>query len=463
MDSDGNRLLGFGTAAIIIFVIIKAFFTVCESAVTEINDARVKEFENEKGKKKLLYTLLSKPSRLITAFSVNRILTAVIISFISATVFAERLTQFIYSFRYPPMMSFYDRGWWNFSFCVSVVTVIFLSVLVMTVFCDRIPKRIAAKVNSEEFAVAVAFPVRILCIILSPLTALSSVITSGLSLLFGLGNGDEKDVATEEEILMMVDARNETGELEESQKEMISNIFEFDDTPVSEVMTHRTDIDAVGIGDKISDVVKLAISSGRSRIPVYEDTIDSVLGFICVKDLLGLVGCESVESFEIKSFLREALFVPGTNSCGEVFKLLTSKKAQLAVVVDEYGGTAGLITMEDLLESIVGNIQDEYDNDTEEIIKVSDNVYTIDGTAEPEHILEQLGVKLPEGHEYDTVGGLIIDILGRIPDENENASVVYQNVEFTVLVTEDKRISKIKAVLLPENKEHKNENKGEEL
>ena len=236
---------------------------------------------------------------------------------------------------------------------------------------------------------------------------------------------------------------------------MISNIFEFDDTLAGDVMTHRTDIDAVDIKAKVPDVIRLAIDSGRSRIPVYENTIDSILGFVCVKDLLCLIGCENVEGFEITNFIRDVLYVPGTNSCGEVFELMRKNKAQLAVVVDEYGGTAGLITMEDILESIVGNIQDEYDNDAEEIVEVSEGTYMISGTSDPEEILSVLGKELPEEHEYDTMGGFITDLLGRIPEENENASVVYEDIEFTVLITEEKRITKIKAVVLNDKTQNK--------
>jgi putative hemolysin len=135
--------------------------------------------------------------------------------------------------------------------------------------------------------------------------------------------------------------------------------------------------------------------------------------------------------------------------------MMRKNKAQLAVVVDEYGGTAGLITMEDILESIVGNIQDEYDNDAEEIIEVSEGTYMISGTSDPEEILSVLGKELPDEHEYDTMGGFITDLLGRIPEENENASVVYEDIEFTVLITEEKRITKIKAVVLNDKTQNK--------
>lgn len=458
MISDSSRLSvvftetdisGWGIAVIVIIVLLRAFFTLCEFAVTEINDSVVKDFENEKGGKKILSSVLSKPSAMITTFSANRILSAVVISLCSFTVFFPSL--------YKCIIKFFEENYFadELSMIISALIIVLSTVVVMTVFSDRIPKRIAMAADSVSLAVFVALPVRILIILLTPLTALCGLLTKLFSFLFGLSQTDERDIATEEEILMLVDARNETGELEESQKEMISNIFEFDDTLAGDVMTHRTDIDAVDIKAKVPDVIRLAIDSGRSRIPVYENTIDSILGFVCVKDLLCLIGCENVEGFEVKNFIRDVLYVPGTNSCGEVFEMMRKNKAQLAVVVDEYGGTAGLITMEDILESIVGNIQDEYDNDTEEIVEVSEGTYMISGTSDPEEILSVLGKELPEEHEYDTMGGFITDLLGRIPEENENASVVYEDIEFTVLITEEKRITKIKAVVLNDKTKNK--------
>jgi len=458
MISDSSRLSvvftetdisGWGIAVIVIIVLLRAFFTLCEFAVTEINDSVVKDFENEKGGKKILSSVLSKPSAMITTFSANRILSAVVISLCSFTVFFPSL--------YKCIIKFFEENYFadELSMIISALIIVLSTVVVMTVFSDRIPKRIAMAADSVSLAVFVALPVRILIILLTPLTALCGLLTKLFSFLFGLSQTDDRDIATEEEILMLVDARNETGELEESQKEMISNIFEFDDTLAGDVMTHRTDIDAVDIKAKVPDVIRLAIDSGRSRIPVYENTIDSILGFVCVKDLLCLIGCENVEGFEVKNFIRDVLYVPGTNSCGEVFEMMRKNKAQLAVVVDEYGGTAGLITMEDILESIVGNIQDEYDNDTEEIVEVSEGTYMISGTSDPEEILSVLGKELPEEHEYDTMGGFITDLLGRIPEENENASVVYEDIEFTVLITEEKRITKIKAVVLNDKTQNK--------
>lgn len=216
-------------------------------------------------------------------------------------------------------------------------------------------------------------------------------------------------------------------------------------------MTHRTDIAAVKMPADVPEIVNLAISSGFSRIPVYEDTVDHIIGMICVKDLLCFVGSEAAESATAKNFLRDIIYFPGSVSCGEAFKRLTAKKMQMAVVIDEYGGTAGLITMEDLVETIVGNIRDEYDDEEEELVKISDDTYTINGTADPEKILSEFGISLPDDNDFDTMSGFIVELLGRIPEENENPCVQYENLLFTVLVTEDKCITKIKATILGKN------------
>lgn len=248
----------------------------------------------------------------------------------------------------------------------------------------------------------------------------------------------------------MVDAGNETGVLEESQREMINNIFEFGDADISDVMTHRKDICAIEVNSKIGDIVYLAINEGYSRIPVYEETVDNIIGIIYVKDLLCLVGCEHSEDFTVRQFMRKAVYLPETCMCSDAFETLTREKAQCAIVVDEYGGTAGLVSMEDMLEEIVGNIQDEYDDEKAEILNIDEGVYIITGDTNPEYVEKILGIELPERHNYDTMSAFIVDLLGRIPEEDETPSVRYGGVEFTVLLTEDNWISKIKAVYLNE-------------
>ena len=462
MDTDGQN----GLIIVLAAALIKAFFTVCETAVTEIGDKKLKNSEKTR-RGTILLKLLEKPSRLVTTFSVTRMLTAAVISYGAAFTFIAPLSRSLGSLKN------IGEGLAN---VLATIIVLLCTVLVLTVLCDGLPKKIASG-GSRRLACFCAPFVKYLVIILTPLTMLSSLLIRLLAKIFVPGGGDEKDVVTEEEILMMVDAGSETGVVEQSQREMINNVFDFDDRLVSEIMTHRTDVTAVRNTAKISEIVNAAIESGFSRIPVYEDSIDHIIGIICVKDLLCFVGSEAAESAEAASFVRDIIYLPESVPCGEAFKRLTEGKMQMAAVIDEYGGTAGIVTMEDIVETIVGNIQDEYDDEEEAIVKISEETYTIAGTADPEEVFEKLGIPLPEISEdsgedsedrpfddlddFDTMSGFIVELLGRIPEENENPSVEYGSWAFTVLVTEDKCISKIKATLISTSDE-KNDEKGEQ-
>ncbi len=244
---------------------------------------------------------------------------------------------------------------------------------------------------------------------------------------------------------MLDDVSNETGGLPDDQREMITNIFEFDDANVSDLMTHRTDIAAVEAKDNILVLRDLAIEEGYSRIPVYEEDVDNIVGIAYIKDVLKFVGTEVPETLSVGDIMRKATYVPKTMSCTNLFKNMTESHIRMAIVVDEYGGTAGLITMEDLVEAIVGNIQDEYDDEEEEIQKIDENVFTVDGTTDIDEIEDLLDTEIPEG-EYDTLGGFIISILGYIPEDGSRIEVEYDNLHMTVLSTEDRRIGKVKIV-----------------
>lgn len=278
---------------------------------------------------------------------------------------------------------------------------------------------------------------------------------SFFSKLFG-GSKSQYENVTEEEILMMVDAGQEEGVIEKSQKEMINNVLEFGDTTVEDVMTHRVDLIALEENDSIHDVVFHALNDGFSRIPIYKNDIDNIVGIIYVKDLLALVGCEDIEQYTIKQFIREVLYVPETAKCRDLFTQFTQKKQHLAVVVDEYGGTAGIVTMEDLVESIFGDIQDEYDDEEEEIKKVNETTYIIEGSADLDDVAEVLGLHVEENPDYDTLGGFIVDQLGRIPNEGEHPVLQIEQVEFTVLVVEERHIAKVRAVKLSTSSENNN-------
>ena len=241
-------------------------------------------------------------------------------------------------------------------------------------------------------------------------------------------NPDFDEEVTEENILQMVDDAEESGVLEEGQKEIINNIFEFDDISVDDVMNHRTEIVAVDIDEKLEGALKIAIDEGFSRIPVYEDDLDNIIGIVYVKDLLKYVGKKLPERLTLRSVMREAYHVPQTKRCSELFEEFTEKRIQMAIVVDEYGGTAGIVTLEDLIE------------------------FKIEGTCDIEEVEEMLGIKFPD-EDYDTLGGFMLYRLGRIPKDDETPSVEESGYKFTALKVKERRIEFIKAEKLPDSEE----------
>ena len=307
----------------------------------------------------------------------------------------------------------------------------------------KIPQFLGAR-YCERFGYATAklFP-GVLWIFL-PLTGPIRGFSVGAARLFGADPRKTAETVTEEEIRMLVDTGSEMGFIEESQKEMINNIFEFDDTTVGDVMTHRTEIAAVEKDAKVSEVVYLATSEGFSRLPVYEKDLDNILGFIHVKDLLCLVGCQSSGDLNIADFIRPVSYVPEHTKCRNVFAEFKKSQTAMAVVVDEYGGTEGILTMEDILEAIVGEIEDEYDEEEKTIQKLDDNTYVVEGTVELEDLGDLLKIPFEEDEDYDTLGGFMTHMLGRIPKEDENPGIEYEGDRFTVMLVEERRVAKVK-------------------
>lgn len=259
-----------------------------------------------------------------------------------------------------------------------------------------------------------------------------------LSRLFASKSHEEIQQEAEEEILSLVEEGQEKGVIGDSTKNIIENVFDFDDTVASEIMTHRTEMTAIENTASLSQIVDTAIESGYSRIPVFRGDIDTIVGVLYVKDLLPFVGAK-VEGFDLSKIIRDVMFVPKTKNCSELFTEMTKRQVQMAIVVDEYGGTEGLITLEDLIEDILGNIRDEYDNEEDEVKKLSDNRFTVEGSASLDDIAKELELTLPES-DCDTVAGFILENLGRIPDDGETPKIEIAGVTFTIDKIEDRRI-----------------------
>ncbi len=320
-------------------------------------------------------------------------------------------------------------------------------VLVFFLFCDILPKK-GARHAGGQYAYRHARLISGLSKAAMPLLGFTNLTANCLLRLFRIDPHSLDDAVTEEEIMQMVGEGEEKGVIEETEKDMIANILDFNDITAGEVMTHRTDIAAVPDDADLGQVVAVAMEHGCSRVPVYHEDIDSVVGICYVKDLLPFVGVQIPQSADITRLMRPAYFIPETKKCSQLFTEMTERKVQIAIAVDEYGGTAGLITLEDLVESIVGNIQDEYDNEEEEIRQVSERVFTVDGSASINEISDLTDTELPEGG-YDTIAGLVTERLGRIPKEGERPQVQVSGLTITVLEIEDNRLSRLLIVKEP--------------
>ena len=421
-----------------VLILINAFFAMSELAVISLNDAKITKQAEEGNKNAItVLRLIKYPSKFLATIQIGVTLAGLLSSAVAADSFTEVIVQWFAGVSVSPSL-------------VRAVSLVIITILLSyftLVFGELVPKRIAM-CYPEKIAFAVSG--MLLCIyhLSRPFVALLAASTNVVARLFGVKGEDDQGNVTEEEIRMMVDVGEEKGVIEESAKDMINNVFDFDDKTVADIMTHRIDIAACDTTATMEDITSTAIEQGYSRIPVYDGTIDDIVGIVYVKDLLRLLD-NSTEMFELKNFIRPVLYVPESNSCRELFILLKQKKIHMAVVVDEYGGTSGLVTMEDIIESIVGNIQDEYDDEEEEISRIDDDTYSIDGAASLDDVIELLDFS-PFGDEdeepdYDTLGGLVLDLLGYIPGDEEHPTVSVDGVEFTVEKAEDRRILRVRA------------------
>lgn len=432
---------------LIILTLVNAFFAMSEIAIITLNDAKVEAMaeRGHKGAKKIM-KLTKDSSGFLATIQVGVTLAGFLSSASAATAFTAKLSGVLdnLSFISPSLAS---------TLSTVIITVI-LSYFSL-VLGELVPKKIGmAKAEAISFKVAGV----LLCVKAGtkPFVWLLTKSTNAVTRLFGINPNLDERTVTAEEILMMVDVGGEKGVIEENERDMIANIFDFGDTTASEVMTHRTEVVAVENTASIDELVALTVETGRSRIPLFEEDIDTVLGIIYVKDLLQYVGKEEVADLKLTDFMRDAYFIPEGKNLSELFEEMTSKKIQMAVVVDEYGGTAGIVTMEDILESIVGNIQDEYDNEEEEYAQVSDNTYTVDGTMPIDEVSDLIEVELPEG-DYDTLAGLLVSELGYIPKSTDHPTVNLGRVSLTVEKVEDRRISRVLIVITPEEKTEEEE------
>ena len=438
MDDPGSIILKL--LLLFVLVIINAFFAMSEIAIISLNDNVVdKQAEDGNKKAKKVKKLTENPSNFLSTIQIGVTLAGFLTSASASSSFAAGLTEKLVALGTPIPANVING--------ISVVLITVIMSYFSLVFGELAPKRMAMQ-KPEKIAYSVVGILLVVKTITAPFVKVLSASTNLIVKLCGFDPNANEESVTEEEIRMMVDVGQEKGVIEDIQKEMIDNIFDFDDIDVSDIMTHRTDMFAVEDTDSLEQVVSISIEHGYSRIPVFHEDPDNIIGIVYIKDLLKYISSSLPKDKGPKDVMREAYYVPFSKSCGALFNEMCEKHMQMAVVVDEYGGTAGIVTMEDLLEAIVGNIQDEYDNEDEEIVEVSENVFTIDGTAYIEEVNELVGDIIPEG-DYDTLGGFLISRLGYLPKDGDMTEVEFENLKFTILNVEDRRIGKIRVEITP--------------
>ncbi len=452
MDADpepANLLIPI--LVLVALILINAFFAMSEMAVVSLNDSKIKKMAEDGHKKaKKVMKLTESASSFLSTIQIGVTLAGFLASASASRVFVDRFGGWLIE-----LLGVFGKQHPVVVTTASLIVVTLATSFVTLVLGELVPKRLAMQ-NPEKIAFRVVGILLLVRACLKPFVAILTVTTNGIVRLFGVDPKHEPEEVTEEEILMMVDVGEEKGVIEESQKEMINNIFEFDDIAAENIMTHRTDILALEVTASLQDAAKIAIEEGFSRIPVYEDDLDNIVGVIYAKDLLPYVGSQLPNDMTVAEKMRTVYYVPESKKCGDLFTEMNEKHIQMAIVVDEYGGTAGLVTLEDLIESILGNIQDEYDDEEEDIEQLSENVFTIDGVTDLDEVAERLDRDLPEG-DYDTLAGMIMANLGYIPGEGETPTVEVNYTLFTVLSVEDRRIEKVRVEKLPIPQENEKE------
>ena len=418
---------------LIILIFLNAFFAATEMAFVSLNDAKIDKQAKEGNKKaKSIQKMLKDPSKFLATIQIGITFAGFLSSAFASEAFASELAPVLNNLI--PQISV---AVWN---SISIVLITIILSYFTLIFGELVPKRLAMK-YSEAIAFGTVKIIRGVAMVTLPFVKFLTFSTNIVSKIFGV-SGEEEETVTEEEIRMMVDVGEEKGTINKVEKEMINNVFEFDDKIVSEIMIPRTEMFAVDANSSISEVIEELSDDGRySKIPVYEEDLDEITGIVYVKDILT---SQKNKNNKIKTLVKEAYYVSESKPIRELFDELRQNKKQIAIIIDEYGGTSGMVTMEDILEEIVGEIYDEYDEVTKKVEKIDDNTYRFDGSLAIYEVEKVLDIQIPEG-EYDTLSGYLIEQLGAIPKDKEKHTVETEKVTYYLEKCKDKRIVTVKA------------------
>jgi putative hemolysin len=439
---------------IFILAVICAVIETSIKAVMSQNQASIKRLfpeENEKSQK--LLEAINNDDKLIPPAEAAVIFMISAVSVLSVAEFGKVFCS----------LSLFMRMGARLAAAVSSALVFVITFIILLVIVKNFPKKIAKKYG-DTLCVSMLPVFNAVSVLFTPVYSFIDFAGGVFARIAGVVPEDISEDVTKDDIRQMIDEGRESGNIEESETDMIHSIFEFDDRMVSEILTHRTDITAVEISASLEDVINIVSENGFSRIPVYKESLDDVVGILYVKDLLKLIGEKALQNdFRLSNYMRQALYVPETNSLKELFEKFKTARVQMAIVIDEYGGTLGIVTMEDLIESIMGSIFDEYDdeeedNDEPHIVAVSENEYIADGLALIKDVEEFIGVSINNPENCETVGGLAVSLIGVIPENGEHPEVTNGNITMRVISVAEHRAEKL---YLCVNKDNELDESGE--
>lgn len=403
---------------ILVFVLLlfSAFFSSSETAITSIPISKIRQLkEEDEESSEILKSMKRKTNDIIASILIGNN----IVNTAATAVLTELIVE-----------NFVSKN-------STLIATIIMTILIL-VIGEITPKSFAAQ-NPVKVAVKVAKPLELLATIFKPILFILTNITNGIIKLLGGEVVTNTPFVTEEEIRSLVDVGEEEGTIRHQEKEMIEGIFEINDIDVTEVMVPRIDIVAISEDSNLREALNIVITYGHSRIPVYKDTIDNIVGILYAKDILPFASLndQRFDERKVTEIMRLAYYVPETKNVNQLLKELQQQKVHMAIVLDEYGGTEGLVTIEDILEEIVGDILDEYDNEVDLIEKINDNEFLVKADVSLEEINEIFETNLPE-EDFDSLGGFVFSTLGRVPIQGD--IVAYENLQMTVVELDNRRI-----------------------
>ena len=452
MSSDAGPLWG-QIILLAVLIAVNAYFAAAEMAIVSVNKNRIRTIAQEGNRKaEAMLKLIDDPNKFLSAIQVVITLAGFLTSAEAAVSFSDDMGVFLESFGIP-----YGQE-------ISVVIVTLILSFFTLVFGELFPKRLAM-LHADAIAMGVVKPILFISAVFKPFVWLLSI-TVTIMLKICRQRTDVTYVEySEDDIVSMLEAGQESGELKEEGKKMITGVFAFDDMLAYEVMTPRTDVFSIDINAPTEEYIDELMELRYSRIPVYEDDSDNIIGILYIKDYLIKAREDGFDNVDFRSILRKPYFVPETKKIDSLFFELQTTKQHIAILIDEYGGFSGIVTMEDIIEEVMGDIDDEYDKEEPEIQKIDDMTYVMDGRMDLDDIDEEIGINL-ESDNSETIGGFIIDILGEIPDENDvGKEIDFENYRFRIDSIRERRIEQITMnIMTPDsgNGDEKDDDRSEE-